>query len=95
MKRGYTVCRNIWSNKKAYITISTEKKYIDVYKEKLNKRVPNYFSDRLSKMDKVIIYGNDNISDGFKIVLLTQEDILADDWCFYNEEVSNDQNNNK
>lgn len=71
------------------------KKYIDAYKEKLNKRVPNYFSDRLSKMDKVIIYGNDNISDEFKIVLLTQEDILADDWCFYNEEVSNDQNNNK
>ena len=95
MKRGYNVRRNIWSNKKAYITISVEKKYIDAYKEKLNKRVPGYFSDRLSKMDKVIIYGNDNLSDGFKIVMLTQEDILADDWCFYNEEVSNDQNNNK
>lgn len=95
MKRGYNVRRNIWSNKKAYITISVAKTYVDAYKEKLNKRVPCYFSDRLSKMDKVIIYGNDNLSDGFKIVMLTQEDILANDWCFYNEEVNNDQNNNK
>lgn len=95
MKKGYNVRRNIWNNKKTYITISVAKTYIDAYKEKLNKRVPGYFSDRLSKMDKVIVYGNDNLSDEFKIVALTQEDILANDWCFYNEEVSNDQNNNK
>ena len=90
MKRGYNVRRNIWANKKTYITISVAKTYIDAYKEKLNKQTSEYFSDRLSKMDKVIIYGNENLSVESRIVLLTQEDILADDWCFYNEEVSND-----
>lgn len=85
MERGYSVRRNIWANKKAYITISVEKKYVDAYKEKLNKQVSNYFSDRLSKMDKVIIYGNDDLSTESRLILLTQEDILADDWCFYKE----------
>lgn len=90
IKRGCNVRRNIWANKKTYITISVAKTYIDAYKEKLNKQTSEYFSDRLSKMDKVIIYGNDDLSVESRIVLLTQEDILADDWCFYNEEVNND-----
>lgn len=95
MKKGYNVRRNIWANKKTYIMLSVAKTYIDAYREKINSKSSDYFANRLSKMDKVIIYGNEDLSVESRIVLLTQEDILADDWCFYNEEVNDDKNNNK
>jgi len=85
MKKGYSVRRNIWANKETHIIISVSEIYVDAYRKKINK-YDSYFSNRLSKMDKVIIYGNDDLSTESRIVLLTQEDILADDWCFYKEE---------
>lgn len=84
IEKGHNLRRYCWTDKNTYVKLSTVSIYIEAFKEKMNKQTSNYYSDRLDDMTSVIIYGNENLDKNSRIVILTQEDILAKDWCFYN-----------